>query len=202
MLLQVVPRTLLSNSLLAGLFGFVVPYFKGIEFLDLFLLLPYSFLSLFFVLPMTVDAVFASPNRGVPLGPVFRAAGGGWIAGFCLLALGVGTVSWRSGRLVAPPAAVALSLAVLSLFACLLAAAIAVWTANHTVDGATAKSRLRIGFLLALVLFFALPRVLSEDSTAALLGYLTPSGIAGATLVLAPISAIASVLILARLVRR
>ena len=202
MLLHVASRTLLSNVLVAALFGILVPYFKGFEFLDLFLLLPYSFLSLFFVVPMTVDAVFASPGRGVPLRPVFRAAAAGWFAGVCLLSLGIATVSWRSGRLVAPPPAVCLSLAVLSLFACILAAAVAVWTANHTVDAATAKSRLRIGFLLALVLFFALPRVLSDDSNAALMAYLTPSGIVSATLVLAPVSAVASVLLLSRLARR
>jgi hypothetical protein len=202
MLLHVVPRTLWSNALVAVLFGIVVPYFKGIEFLDIFLLLPYSFLCLFFVVPMAVDAVFASPRRGVPLGPLFRAVGAGWFAGLCLLFLGIATLSWRSGRLVAPPPAISLSLAVLSLFASILAASTAVWIANHTVDAVTAKSRLRIGFLLALVAFFALPRVLSDDAAAELMGLLTPAGIVRATLVFAPISALASVLILTRLARR
>jgi hypothetical protein len=196
MLTQVIPRTVVNNFIVAILFGVLVPFLKGIEYLDLFLLIPYSLLSLFFVIPLAVDAVFASVLRGVPLREVFRAAIVGWFTGVCVLWLGIGTVSVRVGRLVAPPTAVGLSLAVMSLFACLFVAALAVWTANRTADAAAAKGRLRIGFLLALVAFFALPRVLHEDTIAGLLQYLTPEGIVRATLLLAPLEALAAVLLL------
>ena len=192
------PRAVINNVIVAVLFGVVVPYVKGIEYLDLFLLLPYSFLSLFFVVPMVVDAVFASPQRGLPLGALFRAAGIGWFTGVCVLWLGIATVSWRSGRLVAPPMAVGLSLAVMSLFACVFVAALAAWTANRTADAATAKGRLRIAFLLILVVFFALPRFLHEDTAASLLQYLTPEGLVRATLILAPLEAFAAVALLTR----
>ena len=202
MLSQVTPRSVINNVIVAVLFGVVVPYVKGIEYLDLFLLLPYSFLSLFFVVPMVVDSVFASPERGVPLGALFRSAGMGWFTGVCVLWLGIATVSWRSGRLVAPPVAVGLSLAVMSLFACVFVAALSAWTANRAPDAATAKGRLRIGFLLLLVAFFALPRALHEDTTAALLQYLTPEGLVRITLILAPLEALGAVGLLARAPRR
>ncbi|MFN0104532.1 MAG: hypothetical protein ACKV2U_20895 [Bryobacteraceae bacterium] len=198
MLTQVVPRTVFNNLLVAILFGVLVPYIKGIEYLDLFLLLPYSFLSLFFVAPMVVDAVFASPQRGVPLAALFRAAGIGWFTGVCVLWMGIATVSWRMGRLVSPPMAVGLSLAVMSLFACIFVAALAAWTANRSVSAATAKGRLRIAFLLILVVFFALPRVLDQDTTAWMLQFLTPEGLVRATLILAPLEAIAAVALLIR----
>ena len=193
MLSQVTSRTVFNNALVAILFGVVVPYIKGIEYLDLFLLLPYSFLSLFFVVPMVVDAVFASPDRGVPLAALFRAAGIGWFSGICVVWLGIATVSLMNGRPIAPPMAVGLSLAVMSLFGCVFVAALAAWTANRTDHASIAKGRLRIAFLLLLVLFFAVPRFLSEESVVSMLSYFTPEGIVRATLILAPLEALAAV---------
>ena len=151
---------------------------------------------------MVVDSVFASPQRGVPLGAIFRSAGIGWFTGVCVLWLGIATVSLRSGRLIAPPVAVGLSLAVMSLFACVFAAALATWTANRTAAASTAKGRLRIGFLLVLVAFFAIPRFVHEDTVAAFLQYLTPEGLVRATLILAPLEALAAVALFARAPRR
>lgn len=202
MLSQVVPRTLINNLLVAVLFGVLVPYVKGIEYLDLFLLLPYSFLGLFFVVPLAIDAIYAAPTGDVPLGAIFRAMGTGWFTGVVVLWLGIATVSVRHGRLTAPPPAVALALAVMSLFACVFMGALAAWTARNTANAATAKGRLRIGFLFILVAFFALPRVLDEDTMVALLGYLTPEGLVKATLVLAPLESVAAVVLLTRLARR
>ena len=198
MLTQVIPRTLFNNLLVAVLFGVLVPYIKGIEYLDVLLLIPYSMLSLFFVVPMAVDAVFAQPERGVPLGALYRAVGIGWFTGVAVLWMGIATVSWRSGRLVAPPVAVGLSLAVMSLFACIFVAALSTWMANRAPDASAAKGRLRISFLVILVAFFALPRFLSDETMAWLLQYLTPDGVVQATLVLAPIEALAAVALILR----
>lgn len=202
MLTQVVPRTVVNNFVVAVLFGVVVPYVKGIEYLDLFLLIPYSLLSLFFVVPIVVDAVFAQPNRGIPLIALYRAVLTGWFTGVCVLWMGIGTVSIRVGRLVAPPVAVGLSLAVFSLFACIFIAALAAWTANRAPDSPTAKGRLRIGFLLILVTFFALPRLVHEDTLVHFLQYLTPEGIVRATLFLVPLESLGAVLLLSRTPRR
>jgi hypothetical protein len=94
--------------------------------------------------------------------------------------------------------AVGLSLAVMSLFACIFVAALSAWTANRTADPSTAKGRLRIGFLLILVAFFAVPRFLPEDTTIALLQYLTPEGLVRLTLILAPLEALAAVALFTR----
>jgi hypothetical protein len=198
MLTQVTPRTLVNNVAVAVLFGVVVPWVKGIEYLDLFLLLPYALLSLFFVMPLVVNVVFARAGRGVPLMEFFRAVLAGWFTGMCVLWMGIGTVSFRVGRFVSPPIAVGLALAVLSLFACLFAGALAAWTANRVDDEAAAKGRLRIGLLLLLAAFFAVPRVLHEDTVVWLLDFLTPEGLVRATLALVPATAIASVLLLKR----
>jgi hypothetical protein len=198
MLSQVIPRAVYNNLIVAALFGVLVPYLKGIEYLDLFLLLPYSFLSLFFVVPLAVDAVFASPRRRLRLGALFRAVGIGWSTGVCVVWLGIATVSWRSGRLVAPPIAVGLSLAVMSLFACIFVASLSAWTADRTPDASTAKSRIRIALLLILVTFLALPRFLPEESVAAVLQHLTPEGLVRATLLLAPLAAVGAVALLSR----
>jgi hypothetical protein len=198
MLSQVIPRAVYNNLIVAALFGVLVPYLKGIEYLDLFLLLPYSFLGLFFVVPLAVDAVFASPQRRLRLGALFRAVGIGWFTGVCVVWLGIATVSLRSGRLVAPPMAVGLSLAVMSLFACLFVASLSAWTADRAPDGSTAKGRIRIALLLILVTFLALPRFLPEESVAAILQHLTPEGLVRATLLLAPLEAVGAVALLSR----
>jgi hypothetical protein len=202
MLTQVTPRTLVNNVAVAVLFGVVVPWVKGIEYLDLFLLLPYALLSLFFVMPLVVNAVFAGGGTGVPLRAFFRAVLTGWFTGTCVLWMGIATVSVRVGRFVAPPVAVGLALAVLSLFACLLAGALAAWTANRVDDDAAAKGRLRIGLLVLLAAFFAVPRFLHEDTVAWLLDFLTPEGLVRATMGFVPVAAIASVLLLTRVSRR
>lgn len=198
MLSQVTPRTVFNNALVAILFGVLVPYIKGIEYLDLFLLLPYSFLSLFFVVPMVVDAVAASPNRGLPLPALFRAAGIGWFTGICVVWLGIATVSFRHGRLIAPPMAVGLSLAVMSLFGCIFVAALAAWAAKRAAHPSIAKGRLRITFLLVLVVFFGVPRFLPEETVLRLLSYLTPEGLVRATLILAPLEALGAVALFVR----
>lgn len=202
MLTQVIPRAVLANILILAVFGIMVPYVKGIEFLDMFILLPYSFLGLFFVIPMSVDAVFGSRERKVGLGGLFRAIGVGWFAGICVFWMGIATVSFKAGRLIAPPVAVGLCLAVLSLLGCVLAGALSAATAVRSANAVSAKGRVRIGYLVVLLFALALPRFLSDDANFALLQWLTPEGMVRATLVLAPMAAIASVAVLARFARQ
>lgn len=202
MLSQVIPRTVFNNILVAALFGGLVPYLKGFEFLDVMLLLPYSMLSLFFVAPMAVDSVFATEGRRVPLRGLARAALLGWAGGMAVTWMGIATVSWKAQRVITPPAAVALALPVLSLLGCVFVAALAAIIAKRAVNQDAAKSRLRIGFLLLLVAILGLPRLLSDDTNAALLGLLTPEGLVRLVLIAAPITAVASVAILARLSTR
>lgn len=202
MLSQVIPRTVFNNVLVAALFGGLVPYLKGFEFLDVMLLLPYAMLSLFFVAPMVVDAVFATEDRRVPLQGLARAAVLGWAGGLAVTWIGIATVSWKAGRVITPPAAVALALAVLSLLGCLFIAALSAMIAKNALDRDAAKSRLRIGFLLLLVAILGIPRLLSDDTNALLLGMLTPEGLVRLALIAAPVAAVATVGILARVSAR
>ena len=71
-----------------------------------------------------------------------------------------------------------------------------------TPDAPTAKGRLRIGFLLVLVTFFARPRLVNEDTLVHFLQYLTPEGIVRATLFLVPLESLGAVLLLSRTPRR
>jgi hypothetical protein len=198
MLTQVSPRALFKNGLIVLLFGIVVPGIKGLEFLDVLILLPYSFLGLFFVAPHTIDAAFERPGRRVSRPALFRAISIGWGMGLGILILGIGAVSWRAGRPVTPPVPISLSLAVLSLFGCLFMAAISAWLASRSTSAGAAKSRVRIISLLILVILLALPRVLPDDAASQLLLLLTPEGLVTATLIAAPVSAAASVFLLRR----
>lgn len=188
--------------MVAFLFGFLVPYLKGLEFLDSLLLLAYSALSLFFVAPMVVDSVEAAPDKRPALNRLFRAVAIGWGAGVSIVILGIATVSFQFGRLVAPPAAIGLSLALLSLLGCLFVAALSAWVAIRLQNPDAAKARLRIGFLLLLVAVLGLPRLLNEEHLNWLLGALTPSGMIRATMLIAPLVALASVILLAKVFRR
>jgi hypothetical protein len=202
MLSQVIPRPVFNNVLVAVLFGGLVPYLKGFEFLDVMLLLAYALLSLFFVAPMAVDSVFATEERRVPLRGLARAALAGWAGGLAVTWIGIATVSWRAGRVVTPPAAVALALAVLSLLGCVFVSALAAKIAKRALNREAARSRLRIGFLLLLVAILGVPRFLSDDMNAWLLGALTPEGLVKLAMLTAPVAAIATVGILARLSAR
>lgn len=202
MLSQVIPRTVFNNVLVAALFGGLVPYLKGFEFLDVMLLLAYAMLSLFFVAPIAVDSVFATEERRVPLRGLARAALLGWAGGLAVTWIGIATVCWKAGRVITPPAAVALALAVLSLLGCVFVSALAAMIAKKALNREAAKSRLRIGFLLLLVAILGVPRFLSDDTNAWLLGALTPEGLVLLALIAAPIAAIATVGILARVSAR
>jgi len=59
---------LLANLAVLFLFGVIVPWVKGIEFLDLFLLIPYALLSVFYVSPRAVAVAFESPISLAALG--------------------------------------------------------------------------------------------------------------------------------------
>lgn len=195
MLTQVTTRSFVVPLLTGLLFGIGVPWVKGIEYLDLTLLLPYSMLGLFFVLPASVDAVAAEAPPRVPLAGLFRAMTAGWFGGIVVLWMGIATVSFRAGRMVAPPIPVCLALAVLSLVAALVTTALGAWLVRRLDDPVLAKQRLRLGFLILFFSFFLAQRVLPEDTVVWLLDYLTPEGLVRAALVLAPAGALLSVLL-------
>ena len=61
------------QGLLFVLFGIFVPWLKGLPFLDLLLLAPYSCMGFLFVFPRVVDSVFAA-GKQVELVPLAKGA--------------------------------------------------------------------------------------------------------------------------------
>ncbi len=184
---------LIANVAVLLLFGVVVPWVKGIEFLDLFLLIPYALLSVFYVSPRAVAVACESPISLAALG---RTALVGWGMGVLILVMGFVTVNVSVGHRVLPPLPVLLCLLVVSLMACLLTAAVAVRVAIGAASEEAARSRIRIGFLVLLCAALAIPRLLSEEATGVLLGWMTPEGMVRGTMILVPVIAVGTLWLL------
>jgi hypothetical protein len=90
-----------SFLLVLLLFGFAVPYWKGLDFFDAFLLLMSCSVPLVLVAP-TMTASFVPEGVG---GQVLRTAGYSWILALLILVNGIGTinVTHRFGSLLIPP---------------------------------------------------------------------------------------------------
>ena len=184
---------LLANLAVLFLFGVIVPWVKGIEFLDLFLLVPYALLSVFYVSPRAVAVAFVSPISLAALG---RTALQGWAIGALILVMGFTTVNVVIGHLVLPPLPVLLCLLVVSLMACLLTAAVAVRVAMGAATEKAAQSRIRIGFLVLLCAALGIPRALSDEATGEILIWLTPEGMVQGTMILVPVMAVGTIWLL------
>jgi len=184
---------LVTNVVVLLLFGVVVPWVKGIEFLDLFLLIPYALLSVFYVSPRAVAVAFESPISLAALG---RTALVGWAIGLLILVMGFVTVNVSAGHGVLPPFPVLLCLLVVSLMACLLTAAVAVRVALGAASEEAARSRIRIGFLVVLCAVLAVPRLLSDEATGKVLGWMTPEGMVQGTMILVPVMAVGTLWLL------
>jgi hypothetical protein len=182
-----------ANLAVLLLFGAGIPWLKGIDFLDLFLLIPYSLLGVFYTSPRAVAVASETPISLAALG---RAALIGWGIGVLILAMGLATVNISEGHELLPPVPVLLCLAVLGLMACLLTAAIAVRVAIAASSEAAARSRIRIGFLLLICLCLAAPRLVGDETASVVLGWLTPEGMVRLTMVLAPVMAIGTLFLL------
>ncbi len=182
-----------ANLAVLLLFGVGIPWLKGIDFLDLFLLIPYSLLGVFYTSPRAVAVASETPISLAALG---RAALIGWGIGVLILAMGLATVNISEGHELLPPVPVLLCLAVLGLMACLLTAAIAVRVAIAASSEAAARSRIRIGFLLLICLCLAAPRLVGDEAASVVLGWLTPEGMVRLTMVLAPVMAIGTLFLL------
>lgn len=182
-----------ANLAVLLLFGIGIPWLKGIDFLDLFLLIPYSLLGVFYTSPRAIAVASEAP---ISLSALGRAALVGWGIGVLILAIGLATVNISAGHELLPPVPVLLCLAVLGLMACLLTAAIAVRVAMAASSEAAARARIRIGFLVLICLFLAAPRLLGDEASSTVLGWLTPEGMVRVTMVLAPVMAVGTLFLL------
>jgi hypothetical protein len=168
-------RTTLTVLLIVALFGILVPWYKGYDFLDPILLAAYFCLPLVLVAPMAADALAGSADS--VLATVSRAllvALYGCALGMVIIAAGVMTVNlatWH-GRLLLPGAAF-LAAGVSFSAAASLGAVIVTGSLAHVFSPATAKTILRLLFLAALVVMVLLARGASPAWTGAFWRHMT-----------------------------
>ena len=192
-------RALAANLAVLVLLGVGIPWVKGVEFLDLFLLIPYSLLGVLYTSPRAVAVAFEPP---IALSGLGRAALVGWVVGALILLVGLLTVSVREGPGLLPPTPVVLCLLVWGLLACVVTAGVAVRVALAASTEAAGRGRIRIGFLLLLCLLLAAPRLLGEERAGELEGWLTEEAMVRVTMVLAPGMAVGTLWLLrARMAR-
>lgn len=134
-------------------FGVLVPYYKGLEFLDPLVIVVYACMSLLFVVPASAE-IFAvqpaSPAEVISrLGTILAY---GWGSSVLMLAAGIVTVNvtnWH-GRMLVPKASLLLSALLLGLAASVAVIAGTALLARR-VGSRSAKAFLRIGFLALLL---------------------------------------------------
>ncbi len=136
-------------------FGILVPWWKGIDFLDTSIILASSSASLVFAAPMIASS-FSEEHVSHQ---IFRVVGFVWVMAFLILVNGIATVNirhWR-GHLLLPPWSILGSALLLNfcgaIFLAVLTAAVALRTRKPAVGVRTA----RIGFfaLLGILVFLA-----------------------------------------------
>ncbi|MBZ2177545.1 MAG: hypothetical protein K7J47_07540 [Acidobacteria bacterium] len=188
-----------ANLAVLLLLGVGIPWWKGLEFLDLYLLMPYSLLGVLYASPRAVAVALESP---ISLSDLGRAVLWGWVLGALILVLGLVTVNVSEGRGVLPPAPVVLCLLVCGLLGCLVTAGGAVRVALAARSEGAARQRIRIGFLMLVGGLLAAPRMLGEREAGELLEWLMRGGMVGVTMVLGPVAVMGTLWLLrARMAR-
>ena len=199
----------LRYSIIFLLFGVFLPWRKGIEFFDPFLLAAYSCLAFVFAapevvdglaLPSTIDSLMASaqpriqPSRQALLLAMRRGLIHGWLCGMAILALGIATVnaSVPRTRLVYPPVVTLLALPVWSLLGCILTAAMAAFVSMRTTHAGHAKSRLRVALLVFLCTVIFVPQFLPTEWQDWIQIQLTTRNFGRNTLLFSPLAALVS----------
>ena len=200
---------LLRHTILFTLFGVFLPWRKGIEFFDPFLLAAYVCLAFVFTAPEVVDALARpatvdslmafshppiAPTRADLLRAIRRGCVYGWLCGLAIIALGIVTVNIAVARggLVHPPVVTLLSLLVWGGLGCILTAAAAAFVAMRTAHAGHAKSRLRTMLLAMLCAVIFVPQFLPFEWQDWIQLQLTTRNLAWNTLAFAPIAAIAA----------
>ena len=137
-------------------FGILVPWWKGLDFLDAIILLASSAVSLVFVAPM-VAASFKPEHTG---GQILRVVGFVWLIAFLILVNGIATVNMRHwlGQFLLPPAGILAGGLLLNLTGGFFLALVTVEAALRTGKPASGVRNIRIGFFLMLASLVFLAR--------------------------------------------
>lgn len=145
-------------SFLVAVFGFgiLLPWWKGLDFLDAVILLASSVVSLVFVAPMIASS-FQSKHVG---GQIVRVAGFAWLIALLILLNGIATVNIRHwmGQLLLPPAGILVGGLLLNLTGGFFLGLVTAEAALRTGKPTSGVRNIRIGFFLILASLVFLAR--------------------------------------------
>ena len=169
------------------IFGVLVPWYKGLDFLDPVMIVAYSCLGLLFVAPSTAEAFSATqpiPTTSETFRRAARVLGYGFGVTVLILGAGIATVNlthWH-GSILAPPLALLTATLLLGLTACLVVIGVCALLARK-LSAAAVKGVIRLVFLILLAMLALGNRFLPEEAQAALAARMTTDGITRLALV-------------------
>jgi len=162
-------------------FGVLLPWYKGIDFLDPVLIVAYCCLGLLFVAPASAESFAASQTIAGP-GDALARMGAvlayGWGVTVLILTAGIATVNlshWH-GAILSPPGSFLIAALVFSLTAC--AAMIGLCALlSRRLSAASVKGVIRAVFLVVLALLVFGRRFLGEQSQNEIESKMTTDGL-------------------------
>ena len=185
-------------------FGVLVPYYKGLEFLDPVVILVYACMSLLFVVPASAE-IFAA-NESMANAEITSRLGMilayGWGTTLLMLISGIVTVNvtnWH-GRMLLPSPALLASAVSLSLIATIAVISGTALLARRLGAG-SAKSLLRISFLILLLIGAFGFRYLPPEWRGMIDRHLTTAGLIHFSLWACGVFAIMALIFVPRLLR-
>ncbi len=158
----------IGHFLAIAFFGVAVPLKQGFDFLDVTLLLAYACLPCLFAAPLVAESVASRkaqpPAEGYQAQVItpflFAIAWNALILGSGFFT--VNAANWH-GRVILPPAAILISVLILSMAATLFASAVTGWLSLNVATASIAKAHSRRLFLLVLVLVLMWIRLAPES---------------------------------------
>lgn len=194
-------KTILINLAVILAFGILIPWRKGYDFLDAFMILCYALLSLVFVAPAMADFMTARPDSAKHLfSAIARAVIYSWGISVVILGLGIATVNLTRRHFVIlyPPPKLLFAALLLGLVACVFVAAASAFI-TLLFSANAAKVVMRFGFLALLALLLFGPRFLPAQWQYWLAQQMTTRGIVRMSFLMSAIVALADAILLGAL---
>ncbi len=165
---------LISFLFVLFIFGFCVPYWKGLEFFDAFLLLVSCSVPLVFIAPSMAAAFSSEGIRD----QVVRAVAYSWILALLILVNGIATINVRHwfGSVLMPPAGLLLGALAMNL-------GVGVFLATETAllsrrrNPKSAVQRVRLGFFAILIVAVSFLRFAPASWQTSVAEHLTTEGV-------------------------
>jgi hypothetical protein len=156
-------RAILIHLALIGVFGILLPWWKGVDFLDAVMLSAYACLGILFAAPAAAEAFAQSQPKSLneALARIAMAVIYAEFMTVAILGCGLITVYLKAHFFLAPDLEALAMSAVLGVAASVAMAAIAGWMTLRFSSG-VARVALRIIFLGLLLLFFSRSRWLPD----------------------------------------